>query len=327
MKTFHASIGLCLALCSGLLLSSCQSSDSAPSSSTPVNQTDLSQSRSEQNSYKVMTPDWGIAATLTSMGYPPVAMGDKPFYKEWVGKPLIPATTYDVGTRYQPNPEMFSQLDLDVVIDNSFYKHLQPMYGDLPIYSIELTSTNKVATWEDFIEPTLALGRSIGQPQAAQDYLDQSKSQIMQAGQTFHQHYPNIKKLAVVQFADTNNLRMFSYNSLFQPALDTMGLELVAFADGNQWGFTPIMLGDLAKLDDDTCLVVVEPIGDLLKLELESSLIWQRLGYAFENNPTSAHKSRCLTLLPATWNNSGVASMNVLADRLMNATLVGNTNL
>ncbi|WP_201512531.1 ABC transporter substrate-binding protein [Psychrobacter alimentarius] len=318
MKAIPSSIGLCLALCSGSLLSSCQSSDATPAA--------LSAS-DPQKTPSVMTPDWGIAATLTGMGYPPVAMGDKTFYKEWVGKPLIPADTYDVGTRYQPNPEMFSQLDLDVVIDNAFYKHLQPMYGDLPIHSIELTSPNQLAKWEDFIEPTLELGRSINQPQAAQTYLDKSKKQITQAGQTFHKRYPHIKKMAVVQFADTNNLRMFSYNSLFQPALDTMGLELTAFADGNEWGFMPIMLGDLAQLDDDTCLVVVEPIGDLLKLELEDSLVWQRLGYAFSENPKSAGTSRCLTVLPATWNNSGVASMNVLADRLMNATFVGNTDL
>ncbi len=318
MKAILSSIGLCIALCSSLLLSSCQSSDATPAALNASN---------PQKTPSVMTPDWGIAATLTGMGYPPVAMGDKTFYKEWVGKPLIPTDTYDVGTRYQPNPEMFSQLDLDVVIDNAFYKHLQPMYGDLPIHSIELTSPNQMAKWEDFIEPTLALGRSINQPQAAQMYLDKSKEQITQAGQTFHKRYPHIKKMAVVQFADTNNLRMFSYNSLFQPALDTMGLELTAFADGNEWGFMPIMLGDLAQLDDDTCLVVVEPIGDLLKLELEDSLVWQRLGYSFHENSKSAGKSRCLTVLPATWNNSGVASMNVLADRLMNATFVGNTDL
>ncbi|MEN6670067.1 ABC transporter substrate-binding protein [Psychrobacter sp. B38] len=316
-----------MSLCSVLLLSSCRSSDATSPSPASETQTNLTSPHSKQTPPKVMTPDWGIAATLIAMGYPPVAMGDKPFYREWVGKPLIPATTYDVGTRYQPNPEMFSQLDLDVVIDNSFYKHLQPMYGDLPIHSIELTSSSKIATWEDFIEPTLALGRAIDQPQAAQTYLDESKNQIIQAGQTFHKRYPHVKKLAVVQFADTNNLRMFSYNSLFQPALDAMGLELIAFDDGNQWGFMPIMLGDLAQLDEDTCLVVVEPIGDLLKVELEASLVWQRLGYSFDANPNAANKNRCLTLLPATWNNSGVASMNVLADRLMNATLVGNTDL
>lgn len=324
MKTITFLVGLCMALCSSLLLSSCQSSDATPPALSPSNS---QTSFNPQQSPKVMTPDWGIAATLVAMGYPPVAMGDKPFYKEWVGKPLIPATTYDVGTRYQPNTEMFSQLDIDVVIDREFYQHLRPIYGDLPIHSIELNSPNRVAKWEDFIEPTLELGRSINNVQAAQDYLDNSKNQIAQAGQTFHKRYPHIKKLAVVQFADTNNLRMFSYNSLFQPALNAMELELIAFADGNEWGFAPIMLGDLAELDDDTCLAVVEPIGDLLKLELESSLVWQRLGYSFDEDPQSAGTSRCLAVLPATWNNSGVASMNVLADRLMNATFVGNTDL
>lgn len=125
MKALTFSFGLCVALCSSLLLSSCQSSDAtsqAPQAMSP---------QESQKTPKVMTPDWGIAATLTAMGYPPVAMGDKPFYREWVGKPLIPDTTLDVGTRYQPNPEMFSQLDLDLVIDNDFYAHLRPMYGDL----------------------------------------------------------------------------------------------------------------------------------------------------------------------------------------------------
>ncbi len=317
MKALTFFFELSLALCSSLLLSSCQLSDAPPQAVSP----------NHQKTLKVMTPDWGIAATLTAMGYPPVAMGDKPFYKEWVGKPLIPDTTLDVGARYQPNPEMFSQLDLDLVIDNAFYAHLRPMYGDLPIYSIELTSANKIAKWEDFIEPTLQLGRSIDKVQAAQDYLTNSKKQIIQAGQTFHTRYPHIKKLAVVQFADTNNLRMFSYNSLFQPALQMMGLQLVALADGNEWGFTPIMLGDLAQLDDDTCLVVVEPLSDLLKLELEDSLVWQRLGYFFDQEQSYSNKGRCLTLLPATWSNSGVASMNVLADRLTHVTFVGNTDL
>ncbi len=305
---------LCVALCASVLLSSCQLSDATP---PPVS------AAHEQASPKVMTPDWGIAATLTAMGYPPVAMGDKTFYKEWVGKPIIPTTTYDVGTRYQPNPEMFSQLDIDMVIDSAFYEHLHPMYGDLPVHSLALSSANRVAAWEDFIAPTLQLGAYIHKPQAARRYLDNSKNQIAQAGQTFRTRYPHIKKLAVVQFADTNNLRMFSYNSLFQPALETMGLQLVALADGNEWGFAPIMLGDLAQLDDDTCLAVIEPISDLLKLELQDSLVWQRLGYSFENTD----QGRCVTVLPATWNNSGVASMNVLADRLMNATFVGNTNL
>lgn len=318
MRTAPLLISLYMILCSGLLLSSCQSSDATPIPSSSQNNQALS---------KVMTPDWGIAATLTDMGYPPVAMGDKYIYREWVGKPAIPAITKDVGTRYQPNPEMFSQLDLDMVIDSSFYEHLRPMYGDLPIHSLALDSSNKIATWKDFIEPTLKLGQYIGQPQAAQTYLDRSKNEIKQAGQIFRTRYPHIRKLAVVQFADTDNLRMYSQNSLFAPALAEMGLDLITLGDGNQWGFAPVMLGDLAQLDNDTCLVVVEPISDLLKLKLKDSLVWQRLGYSFDKDRQHANEGRCLTLLPPTWINGGIASMTVLAERLTTASFVGDTDL
>jgi iron complex transport system substrate-binding protein len=55
--------------------------------------------------------------------------------------------------------------------------------------------------------------------------------------------------------------------------------------------------------------------------------VWQRLGYSFDQAHASSKKGRCITLLPATWNNSGVASMNVLAERLTNVTFVGHTDL
>ncbi|WP_299188764.1 ABC transporter substrate-binding protein [uncultured Psychrobacter sp.] len=301
-----------------LLLSACRSSDDTPVPSTILN---------EQTAPKVMTPNWGIAATLTAMGYPPIAMGEKYIYGQWVGKPIMPAATYDVGMRYQPNPEMFSQLGLDVVIDSPFYEHLRPMYGDLPVYSVSLDSTQKVAHWNDYARPTLNLGKYIGQPDAAQEYLDNQKHQLKKAGQDFRARHPKIKKLAVVQFADTNNLRMYSYNSLFEPALSEMGLELIALDDGNQWGFTPIMLGDLSELNDDTCLVVVEPLSNPLKLALKDSLVWQRLGYSFDKHNNPIGEERCLTLLPATWINGGIASMSVLAERLKNANFVGNNDL
>lgn len=294
-------------------LSTFRSSDSASIPSTPENKA----------AAKVMTPNWGIAATLTAMGFPPVAMGEKAKYEVWVGKPLIPETTQDVGTRNQPNLEMFAQLKVESIIDTQFYSHLRPMYGDLPIHSVDLDSTKAVAQWDDYVEPTLQIGQYIGQPQAAKDYINHSKKQLKKAGQDFRTRHPNIKKLAVVQFSDSNNLRMYSYNSLFEPALAEMGLELTALDKGNKWGFTNITLGDLSNLEPDTCLVVIEPLSDMIKLELKNSLVWQRLGYSFEDNSTQGDADHCLTLLPATWINGGMASMPIFAERLINTSFVG----
>lgn len=105
-----------------LLLTACQSQDTAK---TPVNIT-------KNQTVKVITPDWVVASTLTAMGYPPLATGDTKTYQKWVAEPKLPNETIDLGARFAPNPERLAQLKADVIIDNDFYAHLRPLYGNTP---------------------------------------------------------------------------------------------------------------------------------------------------------------------------------------------------
>jgi len=117
-----------------------------------------------------------------------------------------------------------------------------------------------------------------------------------------------------VQFADANNLRMYVANSLFEPALAQMDKELVVLGEGNQWGFVPLRMGDLAQLDDEVCLLIVDPLSPITRAEIEDSLIWQRLGYG---------DTRCMGELPPVWIYGGMSSLVSLADNLANLTLNG----
>ena len=254
----------------------------------------------DAHSVKVITPDWAVASTLTAIGYPPIATGDTKSYREWVGTPSLPSD----------------------IIDNDFYAHLRPSYGNTPHKSVSFMSKNAVATWQDYAEPTLQLGEIIHQPQRAQQFLTQSKKQLGELGATFRQKYPHIKKIAVVQFADSNNLRIYTNNSLFRPTFEVMGLNLITLEDqmgkGNLWGFNSLALSDLAKLDDDTCLVVVEPFSPMLRQELAKNLLWQRLGYG-----ARANNSRCMAVLSPIWLYGGVSSMVVFGERLNQAHWLG----
>ena len=262
----------------------------------------------------VLTPDWGVAATLTAMGYPPIATGDVRVYSQWVDDPKLPDSVVDLGIRYQPNAELIAQMDVDLVIDNFFYEHIRPMYGDTPAVSVTFMSEGPTAKWEDFAKPTRELGELIGQPQAAEQYLVNVQAQLKAAGSSVAANHPKLNKLAIVQFADVNNLRMYSHNSLFQVALNNMGLQLEAIGDGNTWGFVPIHLGDLAKLDADTCLIVIEPVSPMLQAELADNLVWQRLGFG---------KSRCMAVVEPTWIYGGSSSLVTFANRLQDAEFVG----
>lgn len=295
------------------------------------------QARSNSDNLKVITPDWGIAAELAAMGHPPVATGDKRMYQDWMGQTLPPATR-DLGIRYQPNPEMIEQMDIDLVLDNFFYEHIRTMYGDVPVKSILFNSeTNKDtkdkrAIWQDYVAHTLELGEVIGQPKDAQEYVVNSDKALQELGATFRKKHPTIRKLAIVQFADVANLRMYVSNSVYQPTLDKMGLELVAFDVGNDWGFINIQLGDLDKLDrqqltnhsqlgdikHDSCLIVVRPFSDMLQDELKESALWQKMGFG-----QSEKNGRCMAVTEPVWMYGGIASMTSFANKLVRAELYG----
>ncbi len=278
----------------------------------------INSDRMNSDRINIVSPDWGNAATLTAMGHAPIATGDIRVWDRWVGRPNLPASTTDIGIRYQPNAELVAQLPVDMVIDNYFYEHARNLYGDVPAESVMFAAKGEAATWADYTEPTRALGALIDNPKLAEDYIVQSQKEIQLASQHFQNSYPKVKKFAVVQFVDANNMRMYVDNSLFKVALDQMGKELMILGKGNAWGFFKIRMKDLAQLDDETCLLIIDPISPITKAEIEDSLIWQRLGYG---------DNRCMAELPPVWIYGGMSSLVSLANNLSTAALKGGVTL
>ena len=277
-------------------------------------QKDAQVGNADNANINIVSPDWGNAATLTAMGYPPIATGDVRVWDRWVGTPELPTSIIDLGIRYQPNAELVAQLPVDLVVDNFFYEHARNLYGDVPSESVMFAAKGDTATWADYTEPTRQLGQLIDEPALAESYIKKSQTDIKLASERLQQRYPKVKRFAVVQFADANNMRMYVKNSLFQPVLSQMGKELDVLGKGNQWGFVPIRMGDLAQLDNETCLLIIDPLSPITRAEIKDSLVWQRLGYGDE---------RCVGELPPIWIYGGMSSLVGLANNLSIVTLKG----
>lgn len=235
-------------------------------------------------------------------------------WDRWVGTPELPASIIDLGIRYQPNAELVAQLPVDLVVDNFFYEHARNLYGDVPSESVMFAAKGDTATWADYTEPTRQLGQLIDEPALAESYIKKSQTDIKLASERLQQRYPKVKRFAVVQFADANNMRMYVKNSLFQPVLKDMGKGLDVLGKGNQWGFVPIRMGDLAQLDNETCLLIIDPLSPITRAEIKDSLVWQRLGYG---------DKRCVGELPPIWIYGGMSSLVGLANNLSTVTLKG----
>lgn len=270
----------------------------------------------------ILTPDWGIAGILTAIDNPPVATGDLRSYPDWSLKPALPPETIDLGARFQPNPELLAQLHYDAVIDNDFYQHLRGQYRGKPILSFSSgIEVGKSATWQQYVDETRKIAEFVDKSANAEQYIAQSEKQLALFAKQFATQHPTIKKVAIVQFSSSNQIRNYTQNSLFKPALERMGIAMYVHGEGNLWGSMDMALTDLAKIPSDVCLVVIEPFSVMLRKELQNNALWQRLGYQ--------NGQRCMMILPPIWLFGGLPSIMAFSEFLANtklATVKDNKN-
>lgn len=301
MKTIHPTL-LVLGALSVLLLSSCTQN---PTNQSPPNTQNVSP--------KVITPDWSIAQTLIALEHPPIATGDINSYADWASTPAIPRNVVDVGLRFSPNAELFAQLDGDLIIDNAFYQHLRPLYKNIPHQEVSLT-LDETASWKNFESYTHQIGKLINKQAQTAQYLKHSKTDIAHHGALFRQKNPAIHTLAIVQFANAQNYRLYTKNSLFYVAVKEMGLTLHTPTQGNTWGFANQNLGDLAQLPPNVCLIIIRPFSQMLEHELNKNILWQNMGFG---------RHRCMMVLPPVWISGGVPSLVNFSHALSQATVMG----
>lgn len=306
----------CFLVSTVFFISACQQAQNNQKTSTPDAIKDSQ--HKQTGTKKLFSPNWTITAELQNIGSPATVASEKYLYKDWVGEPKLPSSMVDVGSRYQPNPELLSQIKLDQIIDSSWYAHARSLYGDVPLQSVEFGFKGDVATWQELENPTLKIGDLVNKSEQAKRYVSNAKKRIAQLGQTFKQTHPHIKKIAIMQFQDVNTLRLYAKNSLVHVGITKMGLKQATLGKQNGWGFATVPLADLTKLDKDTCVVIIEPHTIMMQKQLAQSLIWQRLDYG---------NSRCMATIPPLWLYGGINSVINLTNHLATANFVGGKTI
>ncbi|WP_227429547.1 ABC transporter substrate-binding protein [Psychrobacter sp. I-STPA6b] len=264
---------------------------------------------------KVFTPDWGVGATLVAMSHPPIAIGDKKKYPTWVDNPKLPKQMVDLGTRGQPNVELLAQLHPNLILDTFYYKENRAVYDpSIPVYDIDFgIEDNKAGqekTWTPFIKATQKIGMLLNNPQQAQHYIDNSKQRIIKAGKIVRQHIGN-KKVLVVSFWDARQLDIKTKNSHTTLALKTMGLNILDIDGGTRWGVTSVPMHILFELPDDICLIIEEPIPEMVKYDFAHSPLWQHTPFF--------RPDACVYTIDPVWSNGGIEVLVTFAENLEKA--------
>ena len=265
--------------------------------------------------FRIATLDWTVAETLIALGEPPVAVGDVKSYRQWVAQPQLPANTLDLGLRMQPNPELLIPLSKAdqkaplIFINTGFYASATPLLQRFAkqVYSVDFYAEGDA--WQNILTASKQVSDIINRPQAFERLIrhyQQKLAEIRPHLQAFRD-----RPLALVQFVDSRHLRIYAPNSPFGAVLAQLGLQNAWSGTQNNWGFETINVTQLAKLPQNSRLVVIKPYPANIETDLKYNTLWRHLTMA-----------RDPLILPAIWTFGGIPSAQrfaqALADGLQN---------
>lgn len=254
---------------------------------------------------KVATSDWAVAETLVAMRHPPVTVGDKKAYENWVVAPRLPENTLDMGLRMQPNLELLRAQKPDMFINSVWFQQFEPQFNTVaPSHTVNFFQDNGI-DWQQTLAATREVGRYLGDAAGAERLIGQTDRRFAALrGQL--QPYRQ-RPLAVIQFIDARHARIFGRNSLYDVVLQRLDLRNAWAGQTNAWGFNNIDLTALAGLPENTLLLVVQPYPAHVPRTLQKSALWQRLPYCRAEN---------MRVLPPVWSFGALPSMQRFGDEL-----------
>ena len=255
---------------------------------------------------RVAAIDWGQAQTLIALGAPPVAMAQIDAYQDWVGVPPVPDSVRELGLRVQPNMELMSQLDLDLITITPMYASSRARLEAIaPVETIDVYY-HEGSAWDNTVESTRRLGALVGRADAAERLVADTRRTVETAAERVPAEAP---RLLVVQFIDARHVRVYGEGSLLDDVMTRMGLDNAWTGSTTFWGFALVSLERLAEVDDAR-MAVLDPMPVGVAEEIDGSVLWNHLP-AVRQGPVLD--------LPAVWSFGGLPSAARFARALADA--------
>ncbi|MFC7052575.1 ABC transporter substrate-binding protein [Hansschlegelia quercus] len=251
---------------------------------------------------RVVVLDWALTELALLLGVTPIAVAEAPYYRMRVATPDLPAEVADVGLRAQPNLALIASLKPDLIVR---LRHYGPPQSRLEAIAPTLELAIYEADQRAYERATDALAR-MGEACGAADRTPIAMSRIdatlAHSRETLAPHFD--RPVLIANFADDRRADVFGRGSLFQSALERVGLSNAYGGPTNMWGFATLGLDRLARFDGAR-LVALSPGPPAA---LAQSALWGALP-AF----------RDVVVLPPVWVYGGLASMMRFATLLSDA--------
>ena len=223
--------------------------------------------------------EWTIAEALLSLESPSILMGNVAAFHSWTGDDYIDANIIDIGTQLFPNMELlgdiFPQHIFLVPRQTRLSNSLANIASSDVIKSYPYTNSNSGDLWSRFDAFVLDLGELSGRSSAAEQLIINTQSHLESLKDELYPQPP----LLVVQLITEQYVRIYGDNSMFQGALQRLGLRNAWTGETDQWGRSLVSVRELFNDHlENARLIVMEsafPIG--IESNIENSGMWRYL--------------------------------------------------
>ncbi|MUH97735.1 ABC transporter substrate-binding protein [Aliivibrio fischeri] len=267
---------------------------------------ELGSTEIEVTPQKIVALDWVLAETVLSLGVEPLGVADAKGYQAWVMAPKLPSNVLDVGSRREPNLELLTELNPDVILIS---QHMSAMYEKLSTIAPTLVYTvysNKKSPLIAAKDITIQLGRLLDKDQQALQLIDQMEKKLIENGDKIRLLQQQEKPLLFVRFINDKTVRIHSEGSLAQSTINAMGLTNAWHEPTNLWGFTTAGIEKLAQYQQANVLIF-GPLKEEEKVKLTQSALWQAMAFT---------RTGSVYELPAIWTFGGLISAQRFSDHI-----------
>lgn len=251
---------------------------------------------------RVVVLDWALTELALLLGVTPAAVAEAPYYRTRVATPQLPTAVVDVGLRAQPNLALIASLRPDLIVRLRHYGPPQARLEAIaPTLELAIYEADR-RPYDRSLQALARLGDACGAAAEAPAVLARLDVTLARASARLAAH--GERPVLIANFADDRRADVFGKGSLFQTAVERIGLTNAYAGPTNMWGFATLGLDRLARFEGAR-LVALSPGPPV---SLARSALWRAMP-AFHDVVT----------LPPVWVYGGLASMARFATLLADA--------
>lgn len=231
---------------------------------------------------RIVAIDWGLAATLLSLGVTPLGVAETGLYRSWVAEPVLPPEVRDIGLRTAPNLEFLATLQPDLIVVTRQSENARSLLRRIaPILTIDLFTDDRRP-----LDHALAAVRELG---TAFGRHDEAARLLGRLDQTMTDARRRIggfaRPVLAIGFMDARHVRVYGRGSLFADVFDRIGLTSAWHGPTNVWGFSLADIAELAAYADSQILVI-GPTPPEVARSLDRPGLWRALPFVGDGRVT-----------------------------------------